>query len=342
MFVAQTFRELLGHLVDGQKEQIINDNIRVQNMQFKKFSSLENTYRTNLIEKVIEEGISTDDWIVTEKVDGANFSFWCDGEQVKVASRNQFVDGTFYGCQEVIDEIAPKILAFWSDNDTQIVIYGELCGDGIQKRVNYGKKSFVAFDVHCANSNTPVDKEYAMKVCERIGIPFAPVILRGSFEDCLAVNNTFKSHLTPEDHDGANIAEGVVIEPVNPAWFHNGERVYFKNKSEKFSERKKKQETKVSEELSLSEASQSVLHNLTSYVTESRVVSVISKIGKVGTKDFQRILGLTVQDAIEDYEKDTEVNVKDVCGDEWKAVLKILSGLSAHVVRSEFVKHLEE
>lgn len=310
-------------------------------MQFKKFSSLENTYRTNLTEKVAEEGIPTGYWIVTEKVDGANFSFWCDGEQVKVASRNQFVDGTFYGCQEVIDEIAPKILAFCSDNDTQIVIYGELYGDGIQKRVNYGKKSFVAFDVHCANSNNPVDKEFAIDLCERIGIPFAPVLLRGNFEECLAVNNTFKSLLTPEGYDGANIAEGVVIEPVTPAWFRNGSRVYFKNKSEKFSEKKEKQKVKVSEELSLSEASQSVLHNLTSYVTESRVVSVISKIGKVDTKDFQRILGLTVQDAIEEYEKDTEANVKDICGEEWKVVLKILSGLSAHIVRSEFVKQLD-
>lgn len=310
-------------------------------MQFKKFSSLENTYRTNLIEKVVEEGIPTDDWIVTEKVDGANFSFWCDGEQVEVASRNQFVDGTFYGCQEVVDEIAPKILAFCSDNNTQIVIYGELYGGGIQKRVNYGKKSFVAFDVHCVNSNTPVDKEFAIDLCERIGIPFAPVLFRGSFEDCLAVNNTFKSHLTPEGYDGANIAEGVVIEPVNPAWFRNGSRVYFKNKSEKFSEKKETTKVDVAQELSLSEASQSVLHNLTPYVTESRVVSVISKIGKVGTKDFQRIMGLAVQDAIEEYEKDAEANVKDVCGEEWKAVLKMLTGLSAHIVRSEFVKHID-
>ena len=214
-------------------------------------------------------------------------------------------------------------------------------GDGIQKRVNYGKKSFVAFDVHCANSNTPADKEFAIDICERIGIPFVPVLFSGSFEDCLAVNNTFKSLLTPEGYDGANIAEGVVIEPVNPAWFRNGNRVYFKNKSEKFSEKKEKAKVKVSEELSLSEASQSVLHNLTSYVTESRVVSVISKIGKVGTKDFQRILGLTVQDAIEEYEKDTEANVKDVCGDEWKVVLEILNGWSAHTVRSEFVKQLD-
>ncbi len=339
--MTQTFRDFLEHLTDEQKEQIINDSIRVQNMQFKKFSSLENTYRTNLIEKVVEEGIPTDDWIVTEKVDGANFSFWCDGEQVKVASRNQFVDGTFYNCQPVINRYADKILSFCKENDRQVVIYGELYGEGIQKRVKYGERDFVVFDVHCLWSGSVEHKEYAIRICEQIDIPFAPVIFKGTFTECLKIENTFKSLLTPDGYDGENYAEGVVIEPVDPAWFRNGSRVYFKNKSEKFSEKKEKQKVKVSEELSLSEASQSLLHNLTSYVTESRVVSVISKIGKVGTKDFQRVLGLTVQDAIEDYEKDTDVNVKDVCGDEWKAVLKMLNGLSAHIVRSEFVKQLD-
>ena len=69
--MTRTFRDFLEHLTDEQKEKIINDSIRMQNMQFKRFSSLDNTYRTNLIEKVVEEGIPTDDWIVTEKVDGA-------------------------------------------------------------------------------------------------------------------------------------------------------------------------------------------------------------------------------------------------------------------------------
>lgn len=60
--MTRAFRDFLEHLTDEQKEQIINDSIRMQNMQFKKLSSLENTYRTNLIEKVVEEGIPTDDY----------------------------------------------------------------------------------------------------------------------------------------------------------------------------------------------------------------------------------------------------------------------------------------
>ena len=55
--MTQTSRDFLEHLTDEHKEQIINDSVRMQNMQFKKFSSLENTYRTNLIKKVVEEGI---------------------------------------------------------------------------------------------------------------------------------------------------------------------------------------------------------------------------------------------------------------------------------------------
>lgn len=61
--MTQTFMDFLEHLTehltDEQKEQIINDSIRMQNMQFKKFSSLENTYRTNLIEKVVEDAECT-------------------------------------------------------------------------------------------------------------------------------------------------------------------------------------------------------------------------------------------------------------------------------------------
>lgn len=63
-------------------------------MEFKKFSSLENTYRQNLIDKVQYEGKDGGAWIVTEKIHGANFSFWCDGIEVKTASRTQFVYGT--------------------------------------------------------------------------------------------------------------------------------------------------------------------------------------------------------------------------------------------------------
>ena len=78
-------------------------------MEFKKFSSLENTYRQATIDKIIYELLDQGDWVATEKVHGANFSFWFDGSELRVASRTQFVDGTFYGCQPVIDRYTQTI-----------------------------------------------------------------------------------------------------------------------------------------------------------------------------------------------------------------------------------------
>ena len=43
--------------------------------QFTKFPSLENTYRQKEIDKILMMNIK-DKWVVTEKVHGANFSFW--------------------------------------------------------------------------------------------------------------------------------------------------------------------------------------------------------------------------------------------------------------------------
>ena len=66
---------------------------------FKKFSSLENTYNKVFLEKVQLHPCYTQQWIATEKVHGANFSFWWDKENgVRVASRTQFVDGSFFSC----------------------------------------------------------------------------------------------------------------------------------------------------------------------------------------------------------------------------------------------------
>lgn len=72
-------------------------------MQFTKFSSLENTYNKKLIDKIVYEGLDSGTWMVTSKIHGANFSFWYNGSDFQVASRTQFVDGTFFGCQGVIN-----------------------------------------------------------------------------------------------------------------------------------------------------------------------------------------------------------------------------------------------
>lgn len=309
-------------------------------MQFSKFNSLENTYRQNLIDKVQYEGKDEGDWIVTEKVHGANFSFWCDGKEVLTASRSQFVDGTFYNCQSVINRYADAILQNHKavfEEGVVVVIYGELFGKGIQKEVEYGEKDFCAFDL--VINGVVQDKIIQRGHCEALGIPNAPYIFSGSFKECLKVNNTFKSFLTPEGYEGENNAEGLVIEPVVPTYFNNGSRIYFKNKTEGFSEKKHK--TKEQQVFELSEDESALFNEILQYNTEQRVSNVISKYGNVSNKDFGKILGLTVQDIFEEFTKETERDPKKEAEDNWKQFNKLLTAEVSKTVRTEFLKHLE-
>ncbi len=309
-------------------------------MEFRKFSSLDNTYRQNLIDKVQFEGKDGGLWIVTEKIHGANFSFWCDGEEVKVASRTQFVDGTFYNCQTVINRYSDTILKNHRavfEQGIVVVYYGELFGGNVQKEVQYGEKDFCAFDL--VIDGVVQDKIVQRGHCEALGIPNTPYIFCGSFKDCMELNNTFKSLLTPEGFEGENTSEGLVIEPVVPQYFNNGSRIYFKNKTEGFSEKNKApKEKKV---FSLSEQESELLNELLEYNTPQRVQNVLSKIGEVTNKDFGKVLGLTTQDLLEDFEKDTERDPKVEAENNWKDFRKLLQAEVLKVVRPEMLQKLD-
>ena len=309
-------------------------------MEFKKFSSLENTYRQNLIDKVQYEGKDGGLWMATEKIHGANFSFWCDGVEVKVASRTQFVDGTFFNCQAVINRYSQGILDWCTRNNIQdFVAYGELYGKGVQKEVEYGERDFRAFDI--VIDGVVQDKLSAVSIAKHCGLLFSPVIKVGSFKECLEIPNTFQSWLTPDEFmDNENFAEGLVIEPVNPAYLNNGSRIYFKNKTEAFSE--KKRQPKEKQVFELSEQESELMNSLLEYNTPQRVQNVLSKFGQVTNKDFGKILGLTTQDLLEEFTKETEVEPKVVAEDNWKQFSKLLQAEVSKVVRSEFLIKLDQ
>jgi len=253
------------------------------------------------------------------------------------------VDGTFYNCQAVINKYSDKVLQLWKElagyegPEFILVIYGELFGGNVQKEVEYGEKDFRAFDVSV--NGKVLDKGAANQLVGVVGgIPFAPILHVGTFAECLAIENTFKSTLTPEGYLEENNAEGLVIEPVIPTWFNNGSRVYFKNKTSSFNEKKAKPKTEV---FNLSEDESDLLNEPLSYNTQQRVSNVISKIGVVTNKDFGRILGLTTQDILEEFTKETDRDPKTEAEDNWKQFLKLLQADVGKTVREQFVKALD-
>lgn len=287
-------------------------------VEFKKFPSLENTYRQKEIDMVENLGYSNEPYIVTEKVHGANFSFWLsevDGEvNIRCAKRTSFIDEgeKFFNYKPVLEKYKENLIDLYQDLavDT-LVVYGELFGGNIQSGMCYKEdQDFVAFDVVGSNDGNyqVISKDVVFELLETYNIPTIPVIgIYPTLSESLEVQESFTSLLCREDFDGKEEhkeSEGVVIEPVTPRWYPSGSRVYFKKKTKRFLEKGGKPNVthKSLEELPVD--LKSILTIAFEYITQPRFEAVCSKIGEVTIKDIGKVTGLMTQDILIDMQKD--------------------------------------
>ncbi len=216
-------------------------------MYFVKYGKIKNSYDDKTVLVIRKCGYENIPYIIYEKVDGANFSFITDGTDVITASRNQLVGGEFYNCQSVIDRYSEQIKQIKNEkfpDSKEIQVYGELYGDKIQKRVDYGTVTdFMVFDIR-------VDDEYIVpleveKIVVDFDIPYVPFMDQfDSLSKALEFDPEFDS-MVPLEHKENNPAEGVVIRPrdINIV-LPNGNRLILKKKSSKFSEKSKLRKSK--------------------------------------------------------------------------------------------------
>jgi Rnl2 family RNA ligase len=263
-------------------------------VDFKKYSSIENSYRGKEISRVRNEGLDKVEWVALEKVHGANFGLWPIDGSVVPSKRSSFADGSFYGCQAVVEELSPKVLELAKVSvDT---IYGEIFGGGIQKGVNYGAKRFAAFDIVMGGSY--VDYDVFVELCDSTGIPRCVEIARGSFEDILAIDPAFPTRMS--DCGSADIAEGFVMKPVINSYFRLGDRVILKKKSEGFSERTSEKTPKAPKE-PMTDLQKSIFDAAQQYMVDERIRSAVSKFGP---KEFNSVLGEVLSDIYRELERD--------------------------------------
>lgn len=302
---------------------------------FTKYSSLTNHYEGKFINGVIMNGFTSGQWVAREKIHGANFSFLIsDGQTVTPAKRSGEILPTesFYGCEGVVAKYSDAARALWRTLmntgaylDLNIQIYGELAGQGVQKDVDYGEKDFYVFDIRVNDRFLP--DTLCSVIAVTSGFKMAPLLAYGTFDEIRTLPITFdsvvnlansgaipakngvepefKSYMTMKDGGGENIAEGFVMKPVLPAFMPNGERVAIKCKTTKFTEKKNKQANRFNAPSELSETDKAKLNEFTCFLTENRVKNVLSKIDSANltAKDFGRVMGLTVQDALEEIER---------------------------------------
>lgn len=330
-------------------------------MDFRKYNSIENTYREKFIDKIrFQDTLKDREYFITEKVHGGNCVLCADNTGFYLGRRTGLLEGDelFYNANDMLMKYSKKVeaLLYYLEAKT-IFIYGELFGGyyphenversktacKVQKGVYYHPENkFLAFDII-------VDDKYLnlpqfIEACEKFDIPYIPVLFKGNLDECLKYPNEFQTTI-PDLFDlpviENNICEGVVIKPCEP-WFVGESRVILKNKNELFSEKEHVHKEKII--IELSEAAQGCLNRLLKYASENRLNSVVSKIGEVTLKDFGKVLGDFNQDILSEFELDEEYEKDstwfELSKDESKRVKKHLNGVTANLIKEWMYKNV--
>lgn len=329
---------------------------------FKKYNSIENTYREEFLNRIQSHGFWEDEYVVQEKVHGANLSYWTtDGLTFHAGKRTSKLSAEekFYNFQTVLAELQPKLVNIWNaisithPNLKQMTIFGELMGGSYphsevprnpkaiktQKGIFYSPNNeFFAFDI-LLNQADFLSVTTANRLFEHEGLLHAKTIFQGAITECLKYPNDFNSTI-PADlglpEIKPNIVEGVVIRPIQPRFFNNGTRVILKNKNEKWSERIKLDKP-LKPAVIYSEKVLQLQELAKTYATENRLSNVLSKIGEVTTKDFGKVLGMFNKDILEDFQKDYHELLATLEKKEQKSINKSLGGITTKMVRKRLV-----
>ena len=297
--------------------------------------------------------------VAAVKIDGCNFQAGVDEQgRFFTGTRNAELkpDDEFYRWQHVMEKLGveEKLRSL----KVPCTLYGELCGglyrhpdvkrvDGavrIQGRVDYSPDNeWIPFDLTLNGSVASQDK--LAEVCRDLGLPCQEVKFRGTLHECLELSPVF---LDETGHrlwglpliDG-NVAEGLVIKPVECIFKPNGERVVFKNKNPKFKERIRKTKSELkSLNGGLTAYEEKYAAQLEELCTASRAASVLSKLVK---PSFSDAMAAFMADALDSFyeelsdEDRAEMNSVDPKELDMKKVRKHVGKPAADVVREAWL-----
>lgn len=334
-------------------------------MIFKTYNSIENAYQARVIDQIRLQGFGDEVFIVQEKVHGANFSFFTDGKEIKIAKRTAFIekDEKFYNAHHILENYRTNVIDVFQQVKTihpeleTVVIYGEVFGGGykhkevepvkeaikVQKGIQYAPyNEFYGFDIKL-NGITYLDTDVVNQIFEETGFFYAKVLFQGSLEDALRFPNVFDSKIPawlglPELEN--NMCEGTIIKTLKTRYFGNGARVILKNKNDKWVERSKmvkKDRKETQKPAGFSENAQNIWEEIQRYATANRLNNVVSKIGEFEPKMTGKIIGLFAQDILEDFEKDFPDAFNSIEKDEQKRINKKLNTLVIDLIKEELM-----
>jgi len=295
--------------------------------------------------KLNNPSLFNEEFFITEKIHGSNFSIYYDvkTDEVFAASRKRILDydDNFYNYEKILDRYEGAVKRLGKEISRSVCIFGELFGGSynhsdvarcnvrkVQTGVYYSPDiEFLAFDLaffYEENDGWRITTREALeRHCLSVGIPVVPKLKVGNLAECLNYPNDFESGIyslynLPKIEN--NICEGIVLSPVKPLFFATGTRLIIKSKNDKFSESvhyKSKKRVSVVEDTP--ENVQEVIDLASSYVNVNRLNNVVSKgeINPITDKSFGPLLKLFNNDVYEELLADEDVKKK--IEDEFKA-----------------------
>lgn len=283
---------------------------------FKKYASIPNLYREEA-----QQIYLLNDVVITEKVDGSNFSFGLHDGIPVMNTRNIHIwnikgwpqntqeswnfeyDG-FQMKHHFLTQYGMKpfeiLRSLGYDN---ILIYGEIYGPGINGRINYGDSvKFVFFDAY--------ENDWWMKwdifsgLCQKLEIPRVHCHYIG--KPVLDVFEQFRHQPSVYSPTG-DLAEGIVVKGLHAERDDWGERVITKYKAEHFREKGGKSIFKPSTETKDSEQYTYMRHLAELYVNRSRLDNCLEKMHSenipVTLKTTQKVVEYMSADVRNDLEE---------------------------------------
>ncbi|OUL36918.1 RNA ligase [Nostoc sp. T09] len=283
------------------------------------------------------------DWVVTEKIHGANFGITTNGSQVRFAKRKEFLqpEDDFFDYQSLKDKLAHQVKEIFQILQSEaplqrIYVYGELFGgeyphpdvpavnriQAVQTGVYYSPKiEYCAFDIVGLESQNLalryyLDYQISLKLFQQVGIIAAEPLFIGKYEKALAYNIEFESTIPAAlglpKLPFVNKAEGVVIKPLHSIYIETGKqriRPILKKKIPEFAEDSRfhqAQKWTVQQQPIITQQmsiEEELTQEMLALVTPTRLNNVISKLGRVSVN---KLVELLVKDVLESFQEEYE------------------------------------
>lgn len=280
-------------------------------MTFQKWPKIHNSYQQKFIERFLREfpELEKETFVITEKLHGSSVQvFFSPNEPWSVGKRTAFLkdDEKFFGIHEVLPEyqfVFETIQESVDDSGNTIRLFGELCGPGIQKGVDYGKRKRIFFFGYMINDELQTWMWFSIFAdshgfSEHV-VPIVGIVT--GLNVALEFDPDFVSRLNPIE---GNTCEGVVMQPFKKVYATaQGKRFMLKKKNEKFMEKAKERKPPSPGDPEV----QRLNAEFRLYITENRLQGIFSKHGEI--EEPQQIgdyIRLMIADAKEDFVRDHE------------------------------------